>query len=29
MRNNWPEGLIKPFDEEQSKRYAKYLPFWA
>jgi hypothetical protein len=22
-------GLVKPFDLEQSKRYASYVPFWA
>lgn len=23
------EGLVKPFDPEQGRRHAKYLPFWA
>ena len=22
-------NAIKPFDESQSRKYAKYLPFWA
>jgi ATP-dependent DNA helicase RecG len=22
-------GLIKPYDPEQGKKYAKYVPFWA
>ena len=22
-------NAIKPFDENQSRKYAKYLPFWA
>lgn len=23
------EGLVKPFDPDQGRRHAKYLPFWA
>jgi ribosomal protein S25 len=23
------EGVIKPLDEEQGRRHAKYVPFWA
>lgn len=23
------DGLVKPFDEEQGRRHAKYLPYWA
>ena len=23
------EGVIKPYDPDQGKKYAKYLPFWA
>jgi len=29
IKESMTEGLIKPFEEEQSRRHAKYLPFWA
>jgi len=29
IKESMAEGLIKPFDVDQSRRHAKYLPFWA
>jgi len=29
IKESMAAGFIKPFDEEQSRRHAKYLPFWA
>ncbi len=29
IREAMGDGLVKPYDPEQGKKYAKYLPFWA
>jgi hypothetical protein len=29
IRDTLQDGLVKPYDPEQGKRFAKYLPFWA
>ncbi len=29
IRDALDDGLIKPYDEDQSKRHSRYLPFWA
>lgn len=29
IRDTIEEGLLKPYDPEQGKKYAKYVPFWA
>ena len=29
IRDAMEDGLIKPYDPDQGKKYAKYLPFWA
>ena len=29
IRDALAEKLIKPYDPEQGKKYAKYIPFWA
>ena len=29
IRDATEDGLIKPYDPEQGKKYAKYLPWWA
>lgn len=29
IREALEAGMIKPFDPEQGRKYAKYVPFWA
>jgi predicted HTH transcriptional regulator len=29
IREAIEDGFVKPYDPEQGKKYAKYLPFWA
>ena len=29
IRDAVEDGLVKPFDPDQGKKHAKYLPFWA
>jgi ATP-dependent DNA helicase RecG len=29
IRDAIEDGRVKPYDPEQGKKYAKYLPFWA
>lgn len=29
IRDAMEDGVIKPYDPEQGKKYAKYLPHWA
>ena len=29
IRDAITDGMLKPYDPEQGKKYAKYLPYWA
>lgn len=29
IRDTMDDGMIKPYDPNQGKKYARYVPFWA